>query len=53
MSENHQPKDRDKDLEQPVTEGQDQKLDDASLKEVAGGASAHEMKKALIGNLPR
>ena len=53
MSENDHPKNRDKDLEKPIAEGHDQELDDANLDEVTGGSNAHEMKKALIGNLPR
>lgn len=66
MSENHQPKSKDNESKQPLTQDQDQELDDASLDEITGGtnngpvqpqskimAKTHEMKKSIIGNFPR
>ncbi len=67
MSDNIKPENTDRNLELPVAAGHDQELDEASLDEVTGGgtnerviqttskimANSHEMKKAIIGNLPR
>ncbi len=67
MSDNIKPENTGRNLKLPVAAGPDQELDEASLDEVTGGgtnervnemmskimANSHEMKKALIGNLPR
>ncbi len=66
MSENHQSTPTNNNLPQPDSQNQEQELDDASLNEVSGGTNKgaatvgssiinkmHELKKAIIGNLPR
>ncbi len=67
MPENHIPHKNDLHLDLPVTQDHGQELDEARLDEVTGGstnnrvyemmskimANSHEMKKAIIANLPQ